>query len=208
MNTQEIQVKHHIRSWPEFYDVARKQFLAYEKLEGIPDWEAHDFSIDCADDQARFKDMLEIRFVEELTEASACLDEGIEHFLEEITDSINFLLSAYIMAGYDPLRDLPGIQDFLSLGSNGVKKPGSIDEMALPAYNLVHRVGWTCNLLKNRPWAQSNYLVDLLQFKERMTDLWIYFWTWIGSLGINKIMLFDLFERKVEVNRFRIKSGY
>lgn len=208
MNTQEIQVKHHIRSWPEFYDVARKQFLAYEKLEGIPDWEAHDFSIDCADDQARFKDMLEIRFVEELTEASACLDEGIEHFLEEITDSINFLLSAYIMAGYDPLRDLPGIQDFLSLSSNGVKKPGSIDEMAIPAYNLVHRVGWTCNLLKNRPWAQSNYLVDLLQFKERMTDLWIYFWTWIGSLGINKIMLFDLFERKVEVNRFRIKSGY
>lgn len=208
MNTQEIQVKHHIRSWPEFYDVARKQFLAYEKLEGIPDWEAHDFSIDCADDQARFKDMLEIRFVEELTEASACLDEGIEHFLEEITDSINFLLSAYIMAGYDPLRDLPEIQDFLSLSSNGVKKPGSIDEMAIPAYNLVHRVGWTCNLLKNRPWAQSNYLVDLLQFKERMTDLWIYFWTWIGSLGINKIMLFDLFERKVEVNRFRIKSGY
>lgn len=208
MNTQEIQVKHHIRSWPEFYDVARKQFLAYEKLEGIPDWEAHDFSIDCADDQARFKDMLEIRFVEEITEASACLDEGIEHFLEEITDSINFLLSAYIMAGYDPLRDLPEIQDFLSLSSNGVKKPGSIDEMAIPAYNLVHRVGWTCNLLKNRPWAQSNYLVDLLQFKERMTDLWIYFWTWIGSLGINKIMLFDLFERKVEVNRFRIKSGY
>lgn len=208
MNTQEIQVKHHIRSWPEFYDVARKQFLAYEKLEGIPDWEAHDFSIDCADDQARFKDMLEIRFVEELTEASACLDEGIEHFLEEITDSINFLLSAYIMAGYDLLRDLPEIQDFLSLSSNGVKKPGSIDEMAIPAYNLVHRVGWTCNLLKNRPWAQSNYLVDLLQFKERMTDLWIYFWTWVGGLGINKIMLFDLFERKVEVNRFRIKSGY
>jgi hypothetical protein len=208
MNTLEVQVEHHIETLDEFYQTAKEQFLSYEKLEGIPDWGAHDFSIDCADDQARFKDMLEIRFVEELTEASACLNEGIEHFLEEITDSINFLLSAYIMAGYSPLTDLPSIESFLAKDFIGIIKPNSIDDMAIPAYNLVHRVGWACNLLKNRPWAQSNYLVDLLQFKERLVDLWIYFWKWIGSLGIDKKMLFDLFERKVEVNKFRIQTGY
>lgn len=208
MNTLEVQVNHHIKTWGEFYQTAKEQFLAYEKLEGIPNWELHDFSIDCADDQARFKDMLEIRFVEELTEASACLDEGVEHFLEEVTDSINFLLSAYLMAGYQPLTELPDIEPFLAKDPTQIIKPASVDEMALPAYNLVHRVGWTCNLLKNRPWAQSNYLVDLLQFKERLIDLWVYFWKWIGSLGIDKKRLFDLFERKVEVNKFRIQTGY
>ena len=77
-----------------------KQFVDYERLEGI-NWEEYDFCIDCADDQARFKDMLQIRFIEELTEASASLDEPDEHFWEEIGDAINFFLSAMCMYGVD-----------------------------------------------------------------------------------------------------------
>ena len=35
MNTLEIQIKHKIKTWNDFYYTLRKQFLMYEKLEGI-----------------------------------------------------------------------------------------------------------------------------------------------------------------------------
>ena len=75
-------------------------------------------------------------------------------------------------------------------------------------YPLIHNVGNLCNLLKNRPWTQSNYLVSLFDFNKRLEKLWINFWKYLGNLGIDKITLFDLFERKILVNRFRMKTGY
>ena len=75
--------------------------MNYEKLEGR-DWKKYDFSIDCAEDQMLFKDMLQIRCIEELTEASIAFKEGsYEHFKEEITDALNFYLSAMVMYGYE-----------------------------------------------------------------------------------------------------------
>ena len=98
MNTLEIQIKHKIKTWNDFYYTLRKQFLMYEKIEGIENWKDYDFSIDCSEDQIKFKDMLQVRFIEELTEASeAILENEKEHFLEEITDSVNFFISAFCM---------------------------------------------------------------------------------------------------------------
>ena len=72
---------------PYQLEIAKK----LEKIEGIANWKEYSFSIDCAQDQMKFKDMLQIRFIEELTEASAA--EEYEHFWEEITDALNFFLS-------------------------------------------------------------------------------------------------------------------
>ena len=83
-----------------------------------------------------------------------------------------------------------------------------MEEMSLLTYPLIHKVGYLCNLLKNRPWAQSNYLVSMLDFKTRLIELWKAFWKYIGTFGINKETLFELFERKVIVNEWRMKTGY
>lgn len=204
MNTLEVKLKYHIKDWPSFYKLAKKQFLAYEKLEGIDNWDEYDFSIDCGEDQLKFKDMLQIRFIEELTEASAALDDS-DHFLEEITDALNFFISAYIMLGVDFSKlDDPDI--YLASKYN-LQIPDEKD-ICLMTYPLVHYVGQLCNLLKNRPWAQSNYLVSLTDFNIRLNTLWTNFWKYIGILGIDKFTLFELFERKVIVNEYRIKTGY
>ena len=100
MNTTEIKIKHKINSFEDLYKYANKQFLEYEKIEGINNWKEYDFSIDCSQDQMKFKDMLQIRCIEELTEATHTLDNE-EHFWEEIGDSLNFFLSAYVMLGVD-----------------------------------------------------------------------------------------------------------
>ena len=97
MNTTDVKITGLINNFEDLYRYAKEQFLMYEELEGIGDWETYDFCIDCPEDQAKLKDMLQIRFIEELTEATKTLD-NVEHLKEELTDALNFFLSAFILA--------------------------------------------------------------------------------------------------------------
>ena len=205
MNTTEIKLKGIINSFDDLYKYSMKQFLEYEKLEGINDWKEYDFSIDCSNDQMKFKDMLQIRCIEELTEATHTLDNE-EHFWEEITDSLNFFLSAYCMYGID-FNKLPNAQ--LILIQNKKEEPIINFKMcSILFYKIIDDIGDLCNLLKNRPWAQSNYLVSMYDFEIRLNKLWIDYWIMLGNLGLTKERIFEMFERKYAVNAWRIKTGY
>lgn len=210
MNTTEIKTKGLIKSFDDLFLYAKKQFRNYEKIEGISDWDEYDFSIDCAQDQAKFKDMLQIRCVEELTEATHALDNE-DHFHEELTDAINFFLSAYCMLGED-LKSFPSLEGKFPKEELGLKydwsDPRLQAELYIAFYSIVNAIGNLCNLLKNRPWAQSNYLVSMHDFDLRLGELWDVFWTVVSSLGITEEKLFDLFERKYLCNLWRIKTGY
>lgn len=217
MNTSEVKKKIHITSFDDLYKYAKKQFLTYEVVEGIipkatdKAWEEYDFSLDCPQDQLMLKDMLEIRMVEELTEASADM-ENKDHFFEEITDALNFFLSAMVMIGVD-FKSLDSPEEYLE--RDHPTRP-EVDLRWVPdkqsfyfkTYGVVHQVGYLCNLLKNRPWSQSNYLVSMVDFNERLKELWNIFWKYLGFLGISTHWVFDMFERKYSVNFFRIESRY
>lgn len=205
MNTTEIKMQHIINSFDDLYKYAMKQFIEYEKLEGIDNWKEYDFSIDCSQDQMKFKDMLQIRCIEELTEATHALDNK-DHFYEEVTDALNFFLSAYCMLG---------------VNFHSFKNPEQILKESIPAgymfhyswigslfYDIVNDIGDLCNLLKNRPWAQSNYLVSMYDFDIRLHKLWETFWSVLGRLGLSEEQIFEMFERKYLVNKWRIKTGY
>lgn len=206
MNTLEVKTKKLITSFNDLYKFAKKQFINYEKIEGIKNWKKYDFSIDCSEDQYKFKDMLQIRFIEELTEASqALLSNEKEHFWEEITDALNFFLSAFIMYGKN-LETLSFPEKYLRKKQQ--KNIPNFEEYSKLTYPVIHNVGCLCNLLKNRPWAQSNYLVSMIDFEKRLKELWICFWKYLGKLGLDKESIFDLFERKYIVNQWRMKTGY
>ena len=205
MNTTEIKRKYIINSFEDLYKYANKQFIEYEKLEGINNWKEYDFSIDCSQDQMKFKDMLQIRCIEELTEATHAMDNE-EHFFEEITDAINFFLSAYCMLGVD-FNDFENVESILS-NYGRLKALPVYNDCAKYFYYIIDDIGDLCNLLKNRPWAQSNYLVSIYDFEERLKKLWNTFWNTIGWLGIKKEQLFEMFERKYLVNAWRMKTGY
>ena len=205
MNTTEIKIKGRIKSFDDLYKYAMKQFLEYEKIEGIDNWEEYDFSIDCSNDQMKFKDMLQIRCIEELTEATHALDNK-EHFYEEITDATNFFLSAYCMLGVN-FKDFENVEEIFE-GFGIMNKVPPYNLCAEFFYYIVDAIGDLCNLLKNRPWAQSNYLVSMYDFNEKLKYLWTIYWSVIGWLGIKKEQLFEMFERKYEVNKWRIKTHY
>lgn len=206
MNTLEIKCQHKIRSWKDFILFAKKQFINYEKLEGR-NWKKYDFSIDCSEDQMLLKDMLQIRCIEELTEASIAYQENnYEHFKEEITDALNFFVSACVMCDKLEKYDCPTLHKISFTKSKFDEMKYSF--LSSNFYIVIEKIGYLCNLLKNRPWAQSNYLVSLLDFDERFLDLWISFWELIYDLGFTEEEIFECFERKYEVNKWRIKTGY
>lgn len=205
MNTTDIKVNGFIKNFNDLYIKAKEQFLMYEKLEGVDSWEAYDFCIDCSEDQAKFKDMLQIRFIEELTEATKTLYH-IDHLKEELTDSLNFFLSAYIMIGVNFNNFMDPDKIFLSTKIGF--KFNDKKEIFAETYRVVEAVGYLCNLLKNRPWAQSNYLVSMLDFSNRLSELWEIFWGYLFKWGLTPEMIFEMFERKFEVNKFRIQTGY
>ena len=209
MNTTEIKWNHEIKSFDELFKAAKEQFLMYEKLEGIDDWEKYDFSIDCSADQMKFKDMLQIRFIEELTEASIAMDEEGEHFWEEIGDALNFFLSAYVMLGVD-FNTLKSPSDILINHQFALKKCKILSKSvySVHVYPIIEKVGYLCNLLKNRPWTQSNFLVSMTDFNERLNLLWEEFWKFFDYMRISPDEVFEMFWKKYQVNIYRIESGY
>lgn len=206
MNTTDVKYNGQIKSFEEMLVLAREQFEEYEKIEGIDDWSKYDFSIDCSCDQMKFKDMLQIRFIEELTEASTAIDDCEEHFWEEIGDALNFFLSAYIMCGAD-FNKLKDPQKFLPL--YGIKERiTSTSKFSLEAYPVIEAVGSLCNLLKNRPWTESNFLVSIYDFNIRLSHLWDRFWIFMGNMNLTRDDVFEMFYKKLKVNEHRRSTGY
>lgn len=205
MNTIDIKYNNEIGSFEDLYRLAIDQFLKYEEVEKR-NWDEYDFSIDCAVDQAMFKDMLQIRFIEELTEASCSINEPEEHFWEEIGDALNFFLSAYVMIDVD-FNSFISPEHYLPKESHKTKID-TLDDFSLAAYPVIEKVGYLCNLLKNRPWAESNYLVSEYDFDLRLRDLWQSFWQFLGDMGLNREDIFEIFYKKYKVNEHRRSTNY
>lgn len=168
-------------------------------LEGI-DLKTYNFDINCLEDQQLLKDFLQIRFIEELTEASVDMDNR-NHFEEEIIDAFNFLVEAYILYGYS-YKDLKSWVDF------DFEHSQNSNNNVHMLYSVVEKVGKTCNLLKNRPWKQSQYLVDLYLFEENLKKIWAFFNKLCSYFNISLDKLFEVWSLKYQVNKFRIRTRY
>lgn len=164
--------------------------------------------IDTYDGQLAMKDYLEIRVVEELMEMREAIVEGHveEHIHEEIGDSFNFLINAYILYGWGASRFKPIEKLWEEWQFKDQKK--DVKEVDLAMIEVVYYVGITCNKLKIRPWKKSQYLTDTLIFEQRFEQLFYSFMKLMFTLGISDEMLWSIFSRKNQCNEFRIDTGY
>ena len=193
-----------------FNDIFSKQKIIFDQYMKHEKNDIKGFDINCYEDQQLLKDFLQIRFVEELTEATC--SKNYDHFEEEMIDAFNFLVEAYIIYGWD----------YSILNKWDDSKPGekliTIHEKEYFVadyhrfrsnfYIMVERVGLICNFLKNRPWKQSQYLVDLFLFEPTFKSLWVCFNDLCRNLGIRKMRIYKLWSLKYQVNKFRLESGY
>ena len=88
------------------------------------------------------------------------------------------------------------------------RPPRSTQSRSSAASDVYKRQGLTANLLKNRKWRQSQYLVDLYIFEKRFKDIWNRFEYLVYWSGISKEELFDQWSLKYQVNEFRINTKY
>lgn len=208
MNTQNIEVDIKVNNIEDMYKYAKLQFEAFNKIENRPSYnDGYQFCIDDPKDQMWFKQFIQMRFCEELAEAEEAR-ENDQHFMEELTDAFNFLLAATIMVGKDAKWVKEKWESRKEIEIPYWAENGESFEDSL-LVKLQFNAHWLCNLLKNRPWAQSHFPVSKKEFSERLNKLWE---TWSFYLRdfhkLDEKDIFDYFAKKYCVNMFRIRSGY
>ena len=190
MNTQDF--KPFIKSWEEIYALQGELQLMYRPYfkERIAN-----FDINTLEDQELFKKLC-WQIVEELAEAKEAIEEELdgEHFDEELIDAFNFMLELYQLYGMTPTFDWA--QD------------SEDKDFAGDLLTLIGNIGMTANCLKNREGRQSQYLVDLVIFEDRLKGIWTSFVVMFEHLGLSENRVKELWSLKYQVNLFRIKSKY
>lgn len=193
-------------SWKFMFKAQEEIFHKYMEREKV-DSRNLDFDINCYDDQKLIKDFLQIRFVEELNEATLDTDH-YDHFEEEMIDALNFLMEAYIIYGWKYGKELPiWIDCEAELETKDIPWFKGEQFMAW-FYQVIEKVGAACNLLKNRPWKHSQYLVDLELFEPLFRQIWEEFNTLCIRLDLSKQRLFEVWSQKYQVNKYRIETKY
>ena len=194
MNTQDF--KPFIKSWEEIYALQGELQLMYRPYfkERIAN-----FDINTLEDQELFKKLC-WQIVEELTEAMEAKDKNEkDHVLEELIDAFNFMLELYQLYGMTPTFDwtMPKWTQVLE-----------DEDFAGDLLTLIGHIGMTANCLKNREWRQSQYLVDLVVFENRLKSIWTAFIVVLYHAGLSETRVKELWSLKYQVNLFRIKSKY
>lgn len=195
MNTQDF--KPFIKSWEEIYALQGELQLMYRPYfkERIAN-----FDINTLEDQELFKKLC-WQIVEELTEAMEAKDKNEEdHVLEELIDAFNFMLELYQLYGMAP--------DFAWGHTYGFRKDIADENFEENILELIKTIGLAANCLKNREWRQSQYMVDLVVFEDRLKGIWTYFVIMFEHLGLSETRVKELWSLKYQVNLFRIKSKY
>ena len=194
MNTQDF--KPFIKSWEEIYALQGELQLMYRPY--FKELIAN-FDINTLEDQELFKKLC-WQIVEELTEAMEAAEKpDDEHLAEELIDAFNFMLELYQLYGMTPPLDwtLPKWAQIMKV------EFWSADMLA-----LIGTIGMTANCLKNREWRQSQYLVDLVVFENRLKSIWTAFIVVLYHAGLSETQVKELWSLKYQVNLFRIKSKY
>ena len=200
------------------------KYLPIEKENGLLQTEDFPVMLDSRKGQARLKDFA-WRTMEELFEATDALvqhPDNVEHFLEEMIDSLHFFLELNLLAGIGPkeIKEYYNIPDgvdmfeYLETVANTVETFGkeeikTISDPLLIYVTIGQCIGNAMNRLKNKPWKQTHMVTDKAAFHDCIMPVWLGYFRILGHKhGLSAKDIFTLYFKKSEVNKFRIRSGY
>jgi len=179
-----------------------------EKQNGFPVFKAP-VNLHGAQAQAKIKDFA-WRITEEIGEAlEALAKEEDEHFKEELSDALHFLVEMSILVGYKPTHTLEEL--FKTAMYNNANPESEVEQLNEVYYRtgiLVQELGKAMNCLKNKPWKTSQMITDVTYFNLCMAKTWEVFIDLCDVGGLGADSLYDLYFRKNKVNQFRQRSGY
>lgn len=206
-------------------EIVEKQKAIMFSFEPNLEKRVEEFDIDIYEDQMLLKEFLLERAVEEITEAGAAIKANhVEHYKEEMIDVFNFLIETAIILGDQypiDVSDNEAVENYFNgeeffgdvdtLDANYTDEENQVHRVSniLKAlYDLIQCIGELTNLLKQRPWRESQYPVDLITFKARWKRVWLNFWLTQKYYGFNWKEFKAIWSKKYQVNKFRIESNY
>ena len=184
------------------------------------DWAEGKISVHNPKFQHLLKDMA-WRCIEELTEATESMylhRDIVEHAHEEMADSYHFLTELLIWCGitgddiiastfieskprqYADCR-LATLFSAAFMGPNSKDIPGK-------AYLFVENMGKAMNMLKNKPWKTTHMTTDEPKFIAQLIVAHNSFLRLCKVMGMDHNLLYLMYFKKSEVNKFRQKSNY
>jgi hypothetical protein len=161
------------------------------------------FHIDDPRVQAVCKDFA-WRVTEELAECADALHQGdgYVHAHEEAVDSLHFLVELFLLNGIGPgdVRSCP-FEEMFDSHAEG-------EYVGLAVYGVVLDLGRAMNCLKNKPWKQTHMETDAVRYRGHLVDSFHSWVRFAATIGMNAESVFDMYFKKSEVNKFRIRSEY
>lgn len=192
------------------HELAMK-YTPIEKANGLLETEDFPVVLDDRKGQARLKNFA-WRIQEELYEATEALvlhKEDQTHFLEEMIDAVHFYAELVLLCGYqNELKDQMAAQILAceALTNDHLHS----NEVAGYIYCCIGQpLGQAMNCLKNKPWKQSHMTTDEEKFKFNILAISAGFVRVLHNLfNMTEEDIFNLYFKKSEVNKFRIRSNY
>lgn len=187
----------------------KKQFYLFTQKWGYIDkptakaYKDYNFSIHNLEEQMFIKRLWSICAVEELSEFYYARPDGEDHRKEEACDFFNFVMSGFIAMGYSP-KDLPSLEDSIRFDF----LCPSLEAADNSLWDITNSIHYAMNKLKNRPWTQSNFKVDLGKFEPRIFRVWTLTWLFITNVFDSWKDFEKHFNHKINTNIKRIRSGY
>lgn len=192
--------------WKEIFEKQMSVAVKYKDIEKMGNLlETTDTNIDTRTGQKWIKDFA-WRVTEEIAEALEAKEamstdknnhkEHYTHYLEEMIDALHFLTELAIIAGYD-WKIVPSLPEdpLCSVIEDG-------------EWNIVYHLGLMCNCLKNKPWKQTEMLTDRPKFKDYLINAFYMMYRVLKSNELSDEDIYNLYFKKNEVNKFRIRSKY
>lgn len=200
----------------KFFPIEVKNGIGGAIVEG-----AGDFSLDDRRWQAYLKDM-SYRVVEELAESLDEMEtfiapgggEDVQYFdaaLEELIDALHFLTEYCIVVGMGP-HHISGLSEnqwgHLEAALVVARSQTRPETMQSQYAGVMRRIGMASNLLKARPWKQSEQPpVDEVLFRGRLQEAYIGLLGLLNSYGLMAADIHRAYTQKNATNHQRISDG-
>ena len=194
-----------IKETTGMWNKLKKQFYLFTEKWGYISkptakaYKEYNFSIHNLEEQNFIKRLWSICAVEELSEYWHAFEDGEDHVKEECCDFFNFVMSGFIAMEFE-LKDFPEVDP--TIGYHKRK----LDAKEL--WKISDAILYATNKLKNRPWTQANFKVDMGKFIPRIKTVWMLTWSFIKANFDSWEDFMKHFEAKIDINIKRIRSKY
>lgn len=133
-------------------------------------------------------------------------DPDIRHFFEELADALHFFVEASAILQFNPQQvyDTWKVSVIAWKGYNAITDNG----IRQAAMDFILELGLSANCLKNKPWKTSHMPTDEPKFRTCVLRAWGAFSKLFQSVYCDLPMVYRLYFKKNQVNKFRQRTNY